>query len=306
MNFIDLYYFITTAEQLNISRAAELLHLSQPSLSEAISHLESSVGRPLFIRVKNHLTLTAEGKQFYEKAARVLNAKQRLDQDMQNITEGLAGRIQLGISSTYSGILLPPVLSEFRSLYPEVEINVTTQTSAILETLITDKTLDLAVIVSDKVGDGGDGSIITKLLFYEEILLAVPPNDPIINMAIPGKDSDYPFMPVEALKGRSFILSPKSMRLRDSASVFFRAERIEYHAIIETANIETANRLAALGAGIAFLPASFVEVIKTPPLPRYFRTSKSLADWKVCIALRNDRQHDPLIQHFAKVFEDSI
>jgi DNA-binding transcriptional LysR family regulator len=96
------------------------------------------------------------------------------------------------------------------------------------------------------------------------------------------------------------------MRLRDSAAVFFRAERIEYQTIIETASIETANRLAALGAGIAFLPASFVEMINTPPLPRYFRTSKSLADWKVCIALRNDRQNDPLIQHFVKVFEDSI
>jgi DNA-binding transcriptional LysR family regulator len=304
MNFIDLQYFITTAEQLNISRSAELLHLSQPSLSEAISHLESSVGRPLFTRIKNHLALTTDGEQFYKKAVRILKAKQRLDQDMKSITEGLAGRIQLGISSTYSGILLPPVLSEFRSLYPEVEINVTTQTSAILETLITDNALDLAVIVSDR--GGSDSGIATKLLFYEEILLAVPPNDSIIDMAVPGKDGDYPFMPVEALQGRSFILSPKSMRLRDSAAIFFRAERIEYQAIIETASIETANRLAALGAGIAFLPASFVEVINTPPLPRYFRTSKSLADWKVCIALRNDRQHDPLIQRFVKVFEEKI
>jgi DNA-binding transcriptional LysR family regulator len=302
MNFIDLQYFVTTAEQLNISRAAELLHLSQPSLSEAISHLESAVGRPLFTRIKNHLTLTPDGQQFYEKALRVLKVKQRLDEDMQSITEGIAGRIRLGISSTYSGILLPPVLSAFRSLYPEVEINVTTQTSAILETLLTDNALDLAVIVSDRAADG----IITKLLFYEEILLAVPPNDPIINMAMPGKDNDYPFMPVEVLQGRSFILSPKSMRLRDSAAIFFRAERIAYQITIETASIETANRLAALGAGIAFLPASFVEVINTPPLPRYFRTSKSLADWKVCIALRNDCQHDPLIQHFVKVFEDSI
>jgi LysR family hydrogen peroxide-inducible transcriptional activator len=302
MNFIDLHYFVITAERLNISRAAEMLHLSQPSLSEAISHLESSVGRPLFTRVKNHLTLTTEGKQFYEKAARVLKAKQKLDEDMQSITEGLAGRIRLGISSTYSGILLPPVLSDFRSLYPEVEINVTTQTSAILETLLTDKVLDLAVIVSDRAADG----ITTKLLFYEEILLAVPPNDPIINLAIPGNNNDYPFMPVEALRGRSFILSPKSMRLRDSAAVFFRSEGIEYQTTIETASIETANRLAALGAGIAFLPASFVEVIDTPPMPRYFRTSKSLADWKVCIALRNDRQHDPLIQHFIKVFEEKI
>jgi DNA-binding transcriptional LysR family regulator len=302
MNFIDLQYFVTTAERLNISRAAELLHLSQPSLSEAISHLEGSVGRPLFTRVKNRLTLTVDGKQFYEKATRVLQAKQKLDEDMQSITEGLVGHIRLGISSTYSGILLPSVLPAFRSLYPEVEINVTTQTSAILETLLTDNALDLAVIVSDREID----NITTKLLFYEEILLAVPPNDPITNMSILGKDSDYPFIPVEVLQGRSFILSPKSMRLRDSATTFFRAERIEYQTTIETASIETANRLAALGAGIAFLPASFVEGINTPPLPRYFRTAKSLADWKVCIALCNDRHDDPLIQHFVKVFEDGI
>jgi DNA-binding transcriptional LysR family regulator len=302
MNFVDLNYFVTVAGQLNISRAAELLHLSQPSLSEAISRLESSVGRTLFTRVKNHLTLTVEGKEFYEKAARVLKAKQRLDEDMQSITDGLAGRIRLGISSTYSGILLPPALSVFRSLYPEVEINVTTQTSTILETLIIDNALDLAVIVCNKAND----SITTKLLFYEEILLAVPPNDPIINMAIPGKDGDYPFMPAEALQGRSFILSPKLMRIHDSADIFFRTERIKYQTTIVTASIETANRLAALGAGIAFLPASFVEVINTPPLPRYFKTSKSLADWKVCMALRNDCRDDPLIGHFVKVFEDSI
>jgi DNA-binding transcriptional LysR family regulator len=302
MNFNDLNYFVVTANELNVSRASEILHISQPSLSEAIANLEQSVKKPLFARTRNRLSLTDDGRLFLEKAERILAAKRRLDEEMQHITEGLAGRIRLGISSTYSATLLPPGLSAFHEQYPGVEINVTTATSAILEGMLLDDALDIAVVV----GGSGNPDIETKLLFYEQILLAVPPENPLCARCAVPENDDYPTVSVDALRGQSFILSPQTMRLRDSADAFFRKEKIEHRIAIVTASIETAMRLSAMGAGIAFIPETYIEIVNTPPLPRFFAAPESLADWQVSLARRKSRRNDILLEHFAAVFEKCI
>jgi DNA-binding transcriptional LysR family regulator len=302
MDFRDLDCFVNTAKQLNISRAAEILHVTQPALSETISHLEERIGYALFTRQKRGLALTEAGTVFFEKARKILDAKKELDEEIQNITGGISGRIRLGISYSYSAALLPAGLSQFRALYPDVEINVNTQTSAVLERLLLDDALDVVIMVHDKAHE----DILSKVLFYEQILLAISPQNPIVAKAVADKNSDYPFIPSEALHNQQFILSPELTRLRQSAELFFQAEHIHYKTTVITASIETANRLAALGSGIAFLPATYVESVDTPPLPRYFTAAKSLANWKVTIAWRKQRATSSLIQHFVEVFEESI
>ena len=72
MDLRQIRYFIAVAEELNITRAAEKLHLSQPPLSRALMELEDELGCPLFIRGKRHLALTAEGLAFKRRGDQLL------------------------------------------------------------------------------------------------------------------------------------------------------------------------------------------------------------------------------------------
>jgi LysR family hydrogen peroxide-inducible transcriptional activator len=289
-------------QEQNESRAAEKLHISQPSLSANIANLEKRLGCRLFIRLKHGLCLTDEGKIFFKRTEEIIHIKNALDEEMLNITDGLSGRIRLGISYSYSTFLLPKGLSEFRNLFPNVEITVNTQTSAVLERMLLDSELDVAIMVDNKHHPG----INSKVLFYEPILLAVSPENPVTAQGISEEDDDYLFLPPKILQNQSFILSAETMRLRQSAEMFFKAEHINYKTAIVTASIETANRLAAFNVGIAFIPGTYVESLDVLPLPRYFTTSESLKAWTVNIAWRNQNNATPLIPHFVEVVVESV
>jgi DNA-binding transcriptional LysR family regulator len=298
----DLKYFIKVVQEQNVSRAAEKLHISQPSLSACIANLEKKLECRLFTRLKHGLCLTDEGKVFFKKTEEIIRIKDALDEEMLNITDGLSGSIRLGVSYSYSTFLLPAGLSEFRNRFPNVEITVNTQTSTVLERMLLDSELDVAVMVDSKSHPG----INSKVLFYEPILLAVSPENPVTAQGVKEKHDDYLFLPPKILQNQSFILSAETMRLRQSAEMFFKAERIDYKTAIVTASVETANRLAAFNVGIAFIPETYVEAIDTPPLPNYFTTSKSLKTWTVNIAWRDQNNAVPLVSRFVEVFIESV
>jgi DNA-binding transcriptional LysR family regulator len=289
-------------QEQNESRAAEKLHISQPSLSASIANLEKRVGCRLFTRLRHGLCLTDEGKLFFKRTEEIMHIKNALDEEMLNITDEMSGRVRLGISYSYSTFLLPKGLSEFRNLYPNVEITVNTQTSAVLERMLLDNELDVAIMVNNKAHPG----INSKVLFYEPILLAVSSENPIAAQGISEGHDDYLFLPPKILHNQPFILSAETMRLRQSAEMFFKAEHIGYKTAIVTASIETANRLAAFNVGIAFIPETYVESLDALPLPKYFTTSESLKAWAVNIVWRDQYSAIPLIPRFVEVFVESV
>jgi DNA-binding transcriptional LysR family regulator len=300
MDFRDLTYFITVAREQNISRASEKLFVSQPALSETIARLEKRVGRALFLRQRHGLMLTKEGEAFAETARKIIQIKDEMEEELHKVTQGYSGRIRIGISHLFSGVLLPKALPEYRIQRPDVEIVVSNQTSSVLERMLLDDELDVAIMVESKPNE----QLVLQVLFYEQILLAISPQNPISALGVSGED--YPFLPPELLQGQLFILSQEKMRLRESAEAFFAAENISYKTGIITASVETANRLAAYNSGIAFIPAIYAETIDTSPKPSYFTTGESLKDWTVAIGWRKKHKKDQLLQDFARIFKESI
>jgi DNA-binding transcriptional LysR family regulator len=298
-----LRYLVAVARERNISRASEKLYIAQSALSQSIIRMEERAGVPLFKRLQHGLSPTVRGEEIIRIAEKILKIKEDMDKYLGLIRNGYEDRILFGISHTFSESLLPKALSDFYQTCPNTEIIVHTETSSVLQQMLLNASLDAAVMVES---GKRDPQLTYEILFYEQILLAISPENPVVKSAVLRDTDSFPFVDPALLHDQHFILSENNMRLRQSAEAFFAAEGIKPIVTVVTANIETANRLAAMGPGIAFLPASFVETTSTPPLPRYFGTSKSLEDWKVCIVLRNDRLHDPLIQNFTKIFKDSI
>ncbi len=122
MDLRTLHYFVVVAEELNITRAAERLNMSQPPLSGQIKGLEEELGVQLFIRGKRHLTVTDAGTQLYRRARQILELADQTRQDLQSL-EGLSGDLNISLVEGRAPFLLARWISGFRSEFPRVSIH---------------------------------------------------------------------------------------------------------------------------------------------------------------------------------------
>ncbi|WP_420236432.1 LysR family transcriptional regulator [Telmatobacter bradus] len=120
--FTRLRYFVTLAHEMHFSRAAELLGISQPSLSLAIRQLERSMDLRLFLRTSRRVELTSVGKVYLEEAVQVLEALKHAQRSAQRAARGEQGVIQIGYatSAIMGGLHLR--IRRFHELYPEVSL----------------------------------------------------------------------------------------------------------------------------------------------------------------------------------------
>ncbi len=122
MDLRSLRYFIVVAEELNITRAAERLNMSQPPLSSQIHGLEEELGVQLFIRGKRHLTITDAGSHLYRRAKQILELSEQARQELQSM-EGLSGDLNISLVEGRAPFLLARWVSGFRSEFPRVAIH---------------------------------------------------------------------------------------------------------------------------------------------------------------------------------------
>lgn len=113
--------FLIAAETLNFSRAAERLHLTQPSVTQHIRALEMHYGKPLFIRKGNRLTLTEAGETLLPVARQVIMVSLRAEEAMESLKNDIQGHLIIGCSTTPGKYLLPVLLAEFMRRYPQVQ-----------------------------------------------------------------------------------------------------------------------------------------------------------------------------------------
>jgi DNA-binding transcriptional LysR family regulator len=124
MELFQLRYFVTAARLLHFRRAAEALHVSQPSLSVQIGRLETELRTPLFHRRGRSVALTDAGEALLPLAERVLEAEAEARRVVQQVAGLERGRLSLCALPALDQHLLPPWLARFRREYPGIEIRV--------------------------------------------------------------------------------------------------------------------------------------------------------------------------------------
>ena len=127
MNWNQLQYVITIAEEKSITKAAQKLYIPQPSLSLSIQALEKETGTPLFERNRGEMKLTYAGALFYEWAVSTLHSHTQLEWKLGDIVSGSRTLIRLGLSPHRSERLLAPVLERFYSMYENCDIQIIEQ-----------------------------------------------------------------------------------------------------------------------------------------------------------------------------------
>ena len=122
MDLRSLHYFTVVAEELNITRAAERLNMSQPPLSSQIKGLEEELGVQLFIRGKRRLTMTEAGSLLYRRAKQLLELSEQTQLEIRSM-EGLSGDLNISLVEGRAPYLLARWIAGFRSEYPHVAVH---------------------------------------------------------------------------------------------------------------------------------------------------------------------------------------
>src|SRR3954463_12725298 len=166
----QLRYFLAVAETRHFTQAADNLGVAQPTLSKQIHTLETSLGAPLFERIRGAVSLTVAGETLLPLARRMVTDADAAREAVQDVVGLRRGEVRLGATPSLCSSLVPEVLRTFRSEHPEIQLYVNESSSPDLIENLLAQTLDLALIVQP--ADGVDEALQAVPLLQESLVVA--------------------------------------------------------------------------------------------------------------------------------------
>lgn len=246
MDLEALRSFYHVARERSFSRAAKLLHVSQPAVSVRIRTLEEELRERLFDRARSGVALTEAGAVLFASAEKIFGDIQEAIARLQELREGGLGRVRVGCSDTVSLYLLPGALTRFRKRYAGAEITIRNAHTAELLDLLVRGELDFCIVSAPA---SLDRRLDARLLFREPYVLAGSKGEPLLRRAQ---------VPLRALDGRPMVALERGTVARATVDRALRDAGAEPRIVLETGNIEVQKRYVAIGFGVALLPASAV------------------------------------------------
>jgi DNA-binding transcriptional LysR family regulator len=253
MELRHLRYFVAVAEELHFHRAAERLHISQPPLSQQIRALEAELGVSLFERNRRRVELTPAGTSFLADARSILEATQRASDKARRVAAGELGSLSIGFvgSATFSPVL-PAILRDFRTRYPDVGLSLRElQTAEQLAALAAGR-IDVGVIRGPLKAADLDPGLEFAVIQREQLVVAVPEAHPL---------ADSARLRASDLRGETFVI----LRRHESPGLFASLNEVMRAAggvpedVLEVAEMQTIIALVASGVGVSLVPAAVAD-----------------------------------------------
>ena len=302
MNFLHLKYFLMVAEELNITRAAERLYISQQSLSNHIGNLEKELEVKLFTRSPK-LSLTYAGDLLVETATQILDLQSQYLSKIGDINRHYMGVLRVGISYTCGLALLPDILPRFREEFPMVEFSLFEGNSSELEEELSHGRLDLIICFQPIMMEGVE----VVPLIEDRLILVVPRRftDQVFGDRADEMRKQYANgADITAFQQMPFILLKRGNRVRSIVDQYLSRNFFKPKIALETENTVTTLAMAKADMGVVICPELFLRTIHIPAaqvstdeLDLFPLTDPSTIS-KLVVGYRRDRY----ISHFAERF----
>lgn len=169
-----LKYFLTVAREQNVTRAAEALHITQPTLSRQIAALEEELGTPLFERNNKKITLTKEGILLKRRALEILELEEKTVEEIQSCRELVEGSVTIGCGEYEAVETLAEICASFRSKYPKVQLHLHTATADVVRNRMTQGLVDIGLFMEPISTEGLD---YVRLPGQETWVVSMRPDD---------------------------------------------------------------------------------------------------------------------------------
>ncbi|TAK35673.1 MAG: LysR family transcriptional regulator [Chloroflexota bacterium] len=245
MQFGQVEAFVEVARKGSISRAAESLCLTQPTVTERLHSLEVELGDKLFNRVKYGVTLTDAGKLLLPYAERTLRTLADAKAALENLRDGTQGNLVLGSAPFISMYLLPTLLDRYMSKHPNVHVAVRTGHSEEVLQMVLHEEVQIGLVRNMRHPD-----IEAMTLHNDELILVARPSHPFCNR---------PHLTIEEVASEGVVLFDDTNNYYQLVNGVFLSVGLVLKARFEMDNVESAKKMVEQGLGISLLPRIAVQ-----------------------------------------------
>ncbi len=244
MELDQLRSFVAVAEARSFTRAASLVHLSQPAISRQIARLETELGTRLFERYGRRVECTADGKLLLPLARNILARADDASRMIREHAGTLSSKVSLGSTGTVFAHLLAPILASFIKTYPKVHLDLVEREDVLLEEAVMSGELDCAIVTA-----WGSPRVASTRILTEEILLLVSSDHHLAGSSP---------VPLSSLADEPIVLPGHSMNMSNLLMDVCRRAGFEPKVPYRASYVELTKALVRQGLGVALVPKMFV------------------------------------------------
>ena len=285
MELKEARYIIAIAREKSISKAAETLFISQPSLSKYLKNLEQQLGTRLFDRIGSSYYPTYLGERYIHYAEKIVEYGMEWDIEFDDIMHQNHGRLNIAIPIMLGNSLIGPALLKFHNLYPHVTVNIMEEVNFVAEHTLTDHTVDLTIYNVHEFPTDLEYQIIGR----EEMVLVLSADNPLAAFAEEKEGFRYPWINLSLLSKEPFILLYPDQNTGGLALKLFKDYGMNPNILLHTRNSQMSICLAIEGLGAAFAPESYYQYLRK-------REQKG----SVCLSIGKERIENTLIAAYQR------
>lgn len=300
MNIKDLQYVIAIAKVQSFSKAAELLFVSQPALSQHLKRVENNLETTLFHRNKSSVSLTPAGEEFVKHAKIIIEQVQELEFKIRHFEQNKKETLTFGVSQFYGRHLLSSLIFSFEEILKDYKVKIVEGESKYLESLIAQKKLDLGIFPAPIYTKG----ISCKTLYQEQIMFAFSKNNQeavsLLKQAYNGKTINLYYY-----KDFPFILLKEGLKLRNLSKKLCKESTFYPRAVFETENLDTVYSMIKKNYGVGFLPSTMLQNINQDEV-LFFDLDSKVSRRDLVLAYKEDCFEDKLLNKLVKTAKNCI
>ena len=246
MNERKLKIYYEVAKSLNMTKVAERMLISQPSISQAIKEIEEEMDCIFFERLGKRLYLTHEGNVFLSYTRRILNLLEESKQKIKNFNNVESGHISIGASTTVGVHLLPKMVRNFSKDYPNIDISLEIKNTDEIVGLILSNKIDVALIEGDVYND----EIVKKDFYKDELVFIAAANHKWKEKSVLNKSD---------LKNEKLILREHGSGTRMVGERILKENNIKYNTYMEIGHNEAIKKLVKNDFGVSVISKLCIE-----------------------------------------------
>lgn len=244
IQLVQVEGFLEVARRGSVSRAAEALFITQPTLTARLQGLERELGTPLFLRTPHGMRLTDAGRAWVPFAERALRALVDGREALEQVMTASAGHLMIAAAPAVSTYLLPELLEQFVAAHPRVEVSVRTGHS--------EDVVDLVLRDEVQLGLGREirhPDLELRPFHTEDLVLVCAPDHPF---------TERPAVTMAEVAGQKLIMFDRTSSYYEITQSAFLSAGVSLRGLMELDSTEAAKKMVERGLGVALLPATAV------------------------------------------------
>lgn len=278
MEFRQLQYILTIAQERTLLGAAEKLFVSPSALSQFVSRLEEELKTPLFKRTKGGWIPTYAGQIYIDMAKDILIKEQTARLQISDIAENKVGHFTIGVTPGRGTLMFSAVFPKFKAVYPNIKVGLFEGTVLEISEMIAAGKVDIGFVTSVLEYP----NVVTRHQVQEKIVLAVPRSHPMAVLAENAPEGELASVDLRLFEGDEFLLAGEGTTLRTLADRAFSQAGFAPRIAFETLSLSTLHTLSKSGFGLSFVPHFYAD---SSAEAVYFHTDPPLS-WELVVAYR--------------------